>query len=579
MMKIVENQLTSGQTDDKTAAYIQQLARDNDSLKNENVQLKGEVSHLSEVVRQYQKMIFGASSEKTKYIASEEIVEQISLFNEVETEACPEIKEPPTVVPAHTRKAKRTHEELAKDLPVVEVIHTLNEDECSCPKCGGELKPIGKTAVRDDIVREPAKYYIHRHMQESYICKDCGKDESKDAGLIDVESPTIIRAPVPKPVLAGSMVSASLLSYVLYTKYALALPLYRIEQDLRNNGVEISRATLANWVISSAERYLELLWYAMKAIVLSETVINADETPVQVLKEKDRSAKQKSYMWVFCSGEFSKNPAILYMYSTSRAGANAESFLGTYDKYLVTDGYAGYNGVVAKRCGCWAHLRRRFKDAMPPDTMLYEPEKLPPWRSKSENTKKERYASTAELLTEMKRQPVKSAVGFYLCNELFALEKLGVGKDNAELRCQIRRDYEKPFLDVFWEWIDSVNAAKGTSLSKAVNYALNEEKILMRFLDDPLIPISNNRAENSIRPFTLGRKNWLFSVSPKGAKSSAIVYSIIESAKANGLNPYQYLIWLFETMSQADKLETEFIASVLPWSTSVPDICKLEHNT
>jgi hypothetical protein len=302
---------------------------------------------------------------------------------------------------------------------------------------------------------------------------------------------------------------------VLYAKYALALPLYRIEQDFKNNGVEISRATLANWVIAGVEKYLELLWYAIKLVILGETVVHADETPVQVLKEKGRSAKQMSYMWVFCSGEFSKTPAILYMYSTSRAGDNAKTFLGEYDKYLVTDGYAGYNGVLAKRCGCWAHLRRRFKDAMPPGTPLYEPEKLPPWRPKSENEQKERYASTAELLTEMKLQPAKSAVGFYLCNELFALEKLG--EDDIDLRCQIRQSYEQPLLDFFWEWIYSINPAKGTSLSKAVNYALNEKILLMRFLEDSLIPISNNRAENSIRPFTVGRKNWLFSVTPKGA--------------------------------------------------------------
>lgn len=356
----------------------------------------------------------------------------------------------------------------------------------------------------------------------------------------------------------------------------LALPLYRIEQDFQNNGLEISRATLANWVIYSAEKYLEPLWNAMKAVVLSEPVVHSDETPVQVLKEKDRSAKQKSYMWVFCSGEFSEKPAVLYMYSTSRSGSNAETFLEGYDKYLVSDGYAGYNGVGAKRCGCFAHVRRRFKDAMPPGTALYEPEKLSPWRTASEDSQKEQYSSTAELVAEMKRQPVKSAVGFYLCNELFELEKLS-GKD-TDLRIKIREECVKPLLDVFWEWLESVNAANGSSLSKAVNYALNEKKTLVRFLENPLIPISNNRAENSIRPFTVGRKNWLFSVTPKGAKSSAIVYSIIESAKANGLNPYQYLMWLFETMSQADIFESELIASVLPWSTSIPEYCKLEQS-
>jgi transposase len=552
---------------------LQHLELEINELRTENDQLKDEVSHLSEVVRQYQKMLFGQSSEKTKYAADEQSGDQISLFNEAEAEANPKAEEPRTLVAGHSRKPKRTHEEMAKDLPVVELIHTLPEEERVCPKCSGTLNPIGQAKVRDEMMYEPARYYIKRHIQESYVCSCCGKDAAKDAGQTDIAAQTIVRAPAPKPVLSNSMASAALLSYVLYAKYALALPLYRLEQDFKNNGLSIPRVTLANWVIRSAERYLEPIWEALRASVLAENVIQADETRTQVLKEKGRKATQKSYMWVFCSGEFSAKPAVLYMYSPSRAGESAKTFLGEYSKYLVADGYDGYNGLHAERCGCIAHLRRRFKDAMPEGAALYEPAKEPPWRLKSEGKPKERYESKQEILEDLKAHPVKSAVGFFLCNELFDLER--AGKDDINERLKIRRECASILLDVFWVWLESVNPGSGTALSKAVNYALNERKYLVKFLEDPVVPVSNNRCENSVRPFCVGRRNWLFSATPKGATSSAIVYSIIETAKSNNLKPYHYLNWLFETMSQVDSYDDNLIASVLPWSTAVPAECKL----
>lgn len=563
------NNIDTAVTLDSTG-QIQQLEHEINGLRTELDQLKDENTHLAEVVRQYQKMLFGQSSEKTKYAAEEQSGDQISLFNEAEAESNPKAEEPRTLVAGHSRKPKRTHEEMAKDLPVVEIVHTLPEEERVCPKCGDALKIIGQAKVRDEMIFEPARYYINRHMQESYVCGCCGKDTAKDAEMPNIAAQTIVRAPAPKPVLPNSMASASLLSYVLYAKYALALPLYRLEQDFKNNGLSIPRVTLANWVIRSAEMYLEPIWEALRASVLAENVVQADETRTQVLKEKGRKATQKSYMWVFCSGEFSAKPAVLYMYSPNRAGENAKTFLGEYNKYLIVDGYDGYNGLNAERCGCIAHLRRRFKDAMPEGTALYEPAKEPPWRPKSN---KERYEFKKEILEDLKSHPVKSAVGFFLCNELFDLER--AGKYDIKERIKIRRECASVLLEVFWSWLDSVNPGKGTALSRAVNYALNERKYLVKFLDDPIVPVSNNRCENSVRPFCVGRRNWLFSATPKGAKSSAIVYSIIETAKSNNLKPYHYLSWLFETMSQADTFDDNVIASVLPWSEAVPADCKL----
>jgi len=500
-------------------------------------ELELEVSHLKEVVAQYRKMLFGQSSEKTKY--TEEIPDQLSLFNEAEAEANPKEKE--IVVPEHSRKAKRTHEELFENLPVEEIMLTIPEEERSCGKCGSTLVPVGKEKVCDKIIIIPAQFKIERTYRESYKCVSCGTDENKDGVLPDMEKSTIIKAPVPDPVIPNSLASASAVAYVMYEKYVNAMPLYRMEQYFKNKGLLLSRTTLANWIIAVSDKWLLPLWEAMKTELLHSRVIHADETTVQVLKEPDRKAAQKSYMWVYCSGEFEEKPAVLYEYAQTRAGTNAGKFLDGYHGYLVADGYDGYNGVKATRCGCWAHLRRRFKEAMP-DT-------------DAGNS--------------------KAKLGFEYCNQLFDLEKKLKEMPSDERQKQ-RSLLAKPLLDEFWSWLDTLVPVGGTKLAKAISYARSEKKYLSVFLDAPEVPVSNNRCENAIRPFTLGRKNWLFSATPKGAKSSAVVYSIIESAKANELNPYNYLLYLFTVLPKLG-LNPDTIRKNLPWSGDLPPECKKQY--
>ena len=502
-------------------------------------ELEFEVSHLKEVVAQYRKMLFGQSSEKTKY--TEEIPDQLSLFNEAEAEADLKEREKSIVVPEHSRKAKRTHEELFENLPVEEVVLTIPEEERSCGKCGSTLVPVGKEKVCDKIIIIPAQLKIERTFRESYKCVSCGKDANQDGTLPDIEKSTIIKAPVPEPVIPNSLASASAVAYVMYEKYVNAMPLYRMEQDFKNKGLLLSRTTLANWIVTASDKWLLPLWEAMKTELLRRRVIHADETTVQVLKEPGRKAVQKSYMWVYCSGEFEEKPAVLYEYAQTRAGANAGKFLDGYHGYLVADGYDGYNGVKAIRCGCWAHLRRRFKEAIP-DT-------------DAGNS--------------------KAKLGFEYCNRLFDLEKQ-LKELLSDERQKQRPLLAKPLLEEFWSWLDKLVPVGGTKLAKAINYARSEKKYLSVFLDAPEVPVSNNRCENAIRPFTLGRKNWLFSATPKGAKSSAIVYSIIESAKANGLNPYNYLLYLFTALPKLG-LNPGTIRMVLPWSDELPVECKTLH--
>lgn len=498
--------------------------------------LNGEVAHLKEVVAQYQKMIFGQSSEKTKY--TQEIPEQLNLFNEAEKEADAKAKEKTIIVPRHERKAKRTHEELISDLPVEEIVLTIPEKERSCGKCGSELIPIGKEKVCDKLIIIPAQFKIERTYRESYKCGGCGSSEEKDGSLPDIEKQTIVKAPVPEPVIPNSLASASAVAHVMYEKYVNAVPLYRMAQDFKNKGIEVPRTTLANWIIAASDKWLEPLWKAIKEELLRSRVIQADETTVQVLNEPGRKAAQKSYMWVYCSGECEKKPAVLYEYAQTRAGTNAGKFLEGYHGYLVADGYDGYNGVKAERCGCWAHLRRRFKEAIP-DT-------------DTENS--------------------KAKIGFDYCNRLFEFEK-EFREMPPDERLKQRTEKEKPLLDEFWQWLDTLTPVGGSKLAKAISYARSEKKYLCVFLTDPDVPVSNNRCENAIRPFTVGRKNWLFSASPKGAKSSATVYSIIESAKANSLNPYKYLLYLFTALPLL-KQDAVTLQSLLPWSDTLPDECR-----
>lgn len=274
------------------------------------------------------------------------------------------------------------------------------------------------------------------------------------------------------------------------------MPLYRQEKDWANQGVDLSRATLANWIIRAAHDWLLPLWEEMKACLLKQPVIHADEAVIQVLKEEGKKPTSESRMWVYCSGNTGTWPVILYEYQPSRSGEHAKRFLQGFKGYLQTDGYSGYNKMPdVTRCGCWAHLRRKFQEAMPRNG--------------------DKAGSTA-------------AIGFDYCNQLFAIEDRLKDLTPEERRAK-RQELAKPVLEVYWSWLNTVNPLQGSKLGEAVTYSLNHKDALGTFLEDGRIEISNNRAENAIRPFVMGRKAWLFADTKKGASASAIVYSIVET--------------------------------------------------
>ena len=475
-----------------------------DDLKNENEVLRQQLAF-------YKKMVHGQKTEKTEVVM--EKTEQLSLFDEAETGATSAHPEKELVVEKHTRKAKRTHEETFENLPIEEVIHTA--DKKICEKCGEEMIVIGKEKVRDELVYVPARVFVRRHFAEVVKCSSCGSDETRDAQLSDIEACTIRQAFVPAPVIPHSYCSPELLAHIVYEKYCNAVPLERQAKDLAAKGVKIPTATLANWVIYAANVFLKPIYAQMKAELLKGNVIHADETVVQVLHEPGKKAKTDSRMWAYCSGKYEKYRNILFEYQPTRNGDHAKRFLGDFSGYLVCDGFDGYNKLdTVKRCGCFAHVRRKFVDALPLDEAAIE--------------------------TSV------SAIGVAWCNKIFVLER-EMAELSSEERTIKRQEQMKPALDGFFAWVESVTAAGGTKLSKAIQYAKNEKKYLYTFLEHPDAPIDNNRAENAIRPFCVGRKNWLFSTSPKGAEASAVIYSVAATACANGLNIEDYLTNVFKS--------------------------------
>ena len=508
---------------------VDELAAENDNLRVEIDVFRAENERLEQQIAMLKKAVFGQKSEK-RVLHSTENPDQLSMFNEAETEARREEAEEVTV-PAHKRRKKRSRAEIFKELPVEEVVHEVKDK--TCDKCGSEMKTVGKEFVRFELVYIAAKMFIRKHYIEVVKCVSCGRDASRDAALDDIEKEYFLKAKAPAALIPHSFCSPELLAHIIYAKYINGMPLYRIEQDMKNHGVMLSRTTMANWIIRIAGDKAKLVYELMKTELLSGGIIHADETVVQVLHEPGRSAKTQSRMWVYCSPACSEKYIVLYDYRKTRGGENAVSFLGNYAGYVVCDGYDGYNKLTqAKRCGCFAHVRRKFVEALPFD--------------------KELWTTSA------------AAEGVKRCDQLFALEREYDGKDkdgkqirepfSPEEKHRRRNEEIRPLLDDFFSWLMTVNPASGSKLAKAVQYALNEKRYLYGFLDDPGIEISNNRAENAIRPFVVGRKNWLFSDSPKGAEASAMLYSLAVSTKMNGLNVEDYLVRLF----RSDKLVLPF---------------------
>jgi len=504
------------------------------ALELNNVRL----NWLEEQNRLLLELRYGSKSEKI-------IPGQLSLFNEAEELADDDWDEEPIIETddlqkKKPRKKRKTTEDLLKQLPIKETIeHQIEEDDRLCPHGHGPLQELGKE-ITYEIVYQPAEYYLRQHVFFKYACKPCevvGNEENKTP---------IVSAPTPNRAIPGSMASPSILAHVIDQKYTLGLPLYRQEQQFNRIGVDLSRQTLANWMIGSSNVF-EVLYNRMIQLFVQKDIAMADETPVQVLHEPGKAPTSKSYMWVYRTGKYD-HPIIIYDYQPSRSGEHPETFLKDFKGYLHSDGYQGYNNLEGiTRVGCMAHARRGFVDAL------------------------------KALPKQAKRHRTIANKGLSFISQLYKIEQK-IRDLSIEERLEHRIKESKPVMDAFSVWLHEQSALSlpKSKLGQAIQYTINQWGYLENYLLDGRLEIDNNRSERAIKPFVMGRKAWLFSNTPKGARASAILYSIVETAKENKLKTYEYFKYLLENIPNIDIDYTTEIDSLLPWSTQIPEEIRLK---
>jgi transposase len=462
------------------------------------------------------------------------------MFNEAEDSANSKLEEPTVETITYQRKKKQVgqREDKLKDLPVEVIEYRLGEHEQVCSVCQSKLHEMS-TQVRQELKVIPAQVKLVKHIQYIYACRQCEKEQDKTP---------IIKAKMPNPILPGSLASPSIVAYIIDQKYTNSMPLYRQEQQLSRLGIELSRQTMANWILNTADPWLKVIYDRMHELLLMRDILHADETTLQVLKEPGRPAESKSYMWLYRTGREGP-PIILYEYQTTRASKHPERFLSKFKGYLQTDGYNGYgNLVIVTLVGCWAHARRKFTEAL------------------------------KALPAAQKDKPVAASTGLDYCNKLFAIERQLKNISDKE-RCEKRLELSKPLLGEFYAWLKKQRqqTLPKSAFGQAITYCLNQWDNLNNFLLDGRLEIDNNRAERSIKPFIIGRKNFLFSNTPRGARGSAIIYSIIETAKENNLKPYDYLVHVFEQLPNIDINDPAAVDNLMPWSDALPEQCRMAH--
>lgn len=475
--------------------------------------LRKQVGDLFEALRLERYRQFGTSSEKSSA--------QRELFDEAEnndTEQNTETEEVLVSVQRAKTPKKASRKPLPPELPRVRQVHELDASERHCA-CGCELKEIGEQISEQlDIV--PAKVQVIQTVRKKYACSSC------DHG--------IRTTPAPAVLLPKSIASANTMAYVITAKYADGLPLYRLSHILKRHGVDFSRQTLSAAVLATAEKVVSLVDY-LKAQLHKSTVLHMDETRVQVLNEPEKTPQSQSYMWVQRGGPPDRE-IIHFTYDPGRSTAVADKLLKGYDGVLMSDGYKPYRQVAAANnklihlC-CWAHARRKFVEA----------QKAQP-----------------------KGKTGRADQAIQLIAKLYAVEKRERNSD-AATRYDARQQHSVPVLVQLKTWLEKTQqqVPPKTAMGKAVNYMLEYWPELSKYTEDGNWPIDNNPAENAIRPFVIGRKAWLFSNSQSGARASANLYSLIETAKANGREPYQYLCWLLNKLSKTEPLNIEQLA---PWN-------------
>jgi transposase len=491
-----------------------------EALKNRINELELLLKHYEEQFRLSQKKRFGASSEKSEY-------DQLSMYIEELKTAVLETAEKAVdtqTVSEQTRTKRRREELWPKDLPVEEIVCELPAEERLCPDCGEEMLVIGHEC-RDELVVIPAKVEIRRYKACTYACNVCAEE---------ADHTPIIKARTSNAVIKGSFASPEFVAYAAHQKFAMGVPLYRQEQEWKRQGVHLSRQTMANWLIYSAEHWLRPLIHELKRRLLLQRAIHADETTFQVLKEPGKTPQSLSYLWCYRTSGDSAEPIVLAEYKPDRKKENPSAFLKGFSGYLHTDGYDAYHKLPPEIVivGCWAHVRRKWDEAL-------------------------------NVVPKSDREGCSALLGKRYCDRLFAIDRELASLDSDE-RYAIRLERMKPLMDEFFSWAGSIEERPKSAMGKAISYMFSQRQYLQNVLLDGRLELSNNRAERTIKPFVISRKNFLFANTTSGADAAAILFSLIETAKETGVDPFGYLVYVFKSAPSTDMNNPENLQALLP---------------
>jgi transposase len=470
-----------------------------------------ELRTLREYIRLLKHQRFGRKSEQISD-------EQFRLFNEAETSSddtvAGEEADDSVLVEAHTRK-KRGRKPLPDWIPRVEILHDLPDDEKTCARDGTVLERIGEE-VCEQLEFIPAQLRVLRHVRPKYACKTCRTG--------------IHTAPMPPQPIPKSLASPTLLAQIAVSKYADGLPLYRQETMFRRLGIDLPRASLANWMVKTGELVQPLL-NLLRDDLLASGFVQCDETRYQVLKEPGKAATSQSYLWVQLAPE---PGVVLYDYDASRSAEVPKRLLAGFEGFLQTDGYEGYGAIGQEpgitHVGCWAHARRKFDEAL---------------KAQKSSAKKKRSLKES-----------KAFQGLAFIQKLYKIERQIQEKPPDEIH-RIRQERSRPVMEKLRSWLtETIPRVPPQSLTgKALAYLDGQWPKLIRVLEDGRLPLDTNPVENAIRPFVVGRKNWLFADTVRGAQASANLYSLIETAKVNGLEPFAYLRHVLAELPGATTLD------------------------
>jgi transposase len=521
--------LQQGQLVERDVAHEEEKAQIELRYEETVSEYSEEISQLREYIRLLKSQRFGARSERSRS-------SQLGLFNEAETiddedDSQTESDSSSIAVPAHTRRKRGGRKPLPTFLPREEIVHDLAEEEKVCANDPEhQLARIGVDRL-EQLVFVPASAKVLVHLRPKYACSSC-KDSVKVA-------------PPPASPIPKSFATPSLLAQIITSKYVDALPLYRQAKIFQRMGVDLSRATIASWVIKMGDFVAPLLAIVLDAI-RSGDYAQMDETPFQVLKEEGKLATTNSYLWALRGGG-AEHPLLYYEYAPTRGGKVARQLLDGFEGYLQTDGYKGYDGfdesIGIVHVGCFAHARRKFDEAL---------------RGQGKKAKPGRKASLA-------RQ------GLRRINKLYEIER-GYTEASRDKRTALRAEKLAPRFRELREWtLASMDRVSPESLTgQAIRYLDKQWPKLERVLEDERIPLDTNAVERAIRPFVIGRRNWMFADTPGGATASARLYSLVETAKANGIEPWAYLNHVFEKLPEATSQED--IEALLPWRVEIKEL-------